>query len=233
MLVILVINLAVHCTAWQYPGKTVFIRACGGYQKPVAILLLINASPLVPTRYHSALHVCQALYHQLWAPPRSSPGRKANSLVLVVEIRSQDCRKEGQPSRQHRPGANCSFLVRNVCILLAPDIYKTRSFPSSFLGKQRHRRIREFNLKQKEQKGFPSGTSGKELACQCRSLRRLEFGSWVTKFTGRGNRNPLQYSWLENPMGRGAWWTTVHGVTKSWTQLSMHKRKNNSATMKS
>ena len=32
--------------------------------------------------------------------------------------------------------------------------------------------------------------------------------------------NPLQYSCLENPMNRGAWWATVHGVAKSWTQLS-------------
>ena len=31
---------------------------------------------------------------------------------------------------------------------------------------------------------------------------------------------PLQYSCLENPMDRGAWWAAVHGVTKSWTRLS-------------
>ena len=31
---------------------------------------------------------------------------------------------------------------------------------------------------------------------------------------------PLQYSCLENPMDRGAWWATVHGVAKSWTRLS-------------
>ena len=36
---------------------------------------------------------------------------------------------------------------------------------------------------------------------------------------GEGNGNPLQYSCLENPMDRGAWWATVHGVTKSWTRL--------------
>ena len=35
-----------------------------------------------------------------------------------------------------------------------------------------------------------------------------------------GNGNPLQYSCLENSMDRGAWWATVHGVVKSWTQLS-------------
>ena len=39
------------------------------------------------------------------------------------------------------------------------------------------------------------------------------------------NGNPLQYSCLENPMDRGAWWAAVHGVAQSWTQLkrlSMH-----------
>ena len=33
---------------------------------------------------------------------------------------------------------------------------------------------------------------------------------------GEGNGNPLQYSYLGNPMDRGAWWATVNGVTKEW-----------------
>ena len=37
---------------------------------------------------------------------------------------------------------------------------------------------------------------------------------------GRGNNNPLQYSCLENPMDRGAWQATVHGVAKSRTERS-------------
>ena len=37
---------------------------------------------------------------------------------------------------------------------------------------------------------------------------------------GEGHGNPRQYSCLENPMDRRAWWATVHGVTKSWTRLS-------------
>ena len=37
---------------------------------------------------------------------------------------------------------------------------------------------------------------------------------------GEGNGTPLQYSCLENPMDRGAWWATVCGVAESWTQLS-------------
>ena len=36
---------------------------------------------------------------------------------------------------------------------------------------------------------------------------------------GGGNGNPLQYSCLENLMGRGARWATVHGVSQSWTGL--------------
>ena len=39
---------------------------------------------------------------------------------------------------------------------------------------------------------------------------------------GEGNGSPLQYSCLGNPVDRGAWWATVHGVTKSWTRLSQY-----------
>ena len=35
----------------------------------------------------------------------------------------------------------------------------------------------------------------------------------------RGHGNPLQHSSLENPMDTGAWWATVHGAAKSWTQV--------------
>ena len=42
----------------------------------------------------------------------------------------------------------------------------------------------------------------------------------VGRSLGEGHGYPLQYSCLENPMDRGAWWTTVYGVAKSQTQLS-------------
>ena len=48
------------------------------------------------------------------------------------------------------------------------------------------------------------------------TTNRLNFHfslSWV----GEGNGNPLQYSCLENPRDRGAWWAAVYGVTQSWT----------------
>ena len=37
---------------------------------------------------------------------------------------------------------------------------------------------------------------------------------WSGRSPGEGNGNPLQYSCLGNPMDRGAWWATVHGVAK-------------------
>ena len=49
--------------------------------------------------------------------------------------------------------------------------------------------------------------------------------SGLERLPGGGSGNALQYSCLENPMDRGAWWTTVHRVTKSRTRLkrlSMH-----------
>ena len=42
----------------------------------------------------------------------------------------------------------------------------------------------------------------------------------LVRSPGEGHGTPLQYSCLENSMDRGAWRVTVHGVTKSWTQLS-------------
>ena len=66
---------------------------------------------------------------------------------------------------------------------------------------------------------FPGGTSDKELTCQCRRRKKSRFDPWLGRFPGKGNGNPLQYSCLRNPMDTGAWWATVHRVTKSWTQL--------------
>ena len=44
--------------------------------------------------------------------------------------------------------------------------------------------------------------------------RRLRFDPWVRKIPWRRKWQPTQYSCLGNPMDRGAWWATVHGVAK-------------------
>ena len=54
-------------------------------------------------------------------------------------------------------------------------------------------------------------------------LPNWESGSFLVTirgFFGEGNGTPIQYSCLENPMDRGAWWAAVHGVAKSRTRLS-------------
>ena len=68
-------------------------------------------------------------------------------------------------------------------------------------------------------------SSGKDSASHSRRHSGSIPGS--KRSPGGGNGNPLQYSCLENPMDRGAWRATVHGVVKSWTQLSdfTHKRE--------
>ena len=45
------------------------------------------------------------------------------------------------------------------------------------------------------------------------------FDPW--KISGGGNGNPLQYFGLDNPIDSGVWWASIHGVTKSWTRLSV------------
>jgi len=58
---------------------------------------------------------------------------------------------------------------------------------------------------------FPRSSGSKESACNAGDLGSIP-GSG--KSPGEGNGNPLQYSCLENPMDRGAWWATVHGVAR-------------------
>ena len=65
--------------------------------------------------------------------------------------------------------------------------------------------------------GFPSSLDGKASAYNVGDPGSIP-GSG--RSPGEGNGNPLQYSCLENPMDRGAWWATVHGVAKSRTWLS-------------
>ena len=64
--------------------------------------------------------------------------------------------------------------------------------------------------------GFPGGSEVKASACNAGDLGSI-LGSG--RSPGEGNGNPLQYSCVENPMDRGAWWATVHGVGKSRTRL--------------
>ena len=65
--------------------------------------------------------------------------------------------------------------------------------------------------------GFPGGSDGEESTCSAGEPGVIP-GSG--RIPGEGNGTPLRYFCLENPMDRGAWRATVHGVAKSRTRLS-------------
>ena len=85
--------------------------------------------------------------------------------------------------------------------------------PTLPMKKWKHREVKELC---KSSRRLSWWLRGKESACRC---RRRRFDPWVGKIPREGNSNPLQYSCLRNPMDRGAWRATVHGVTKSQTRL--------------
>ena len=60
-------------------------------------------------------------------------------------------------------------------------------------------------------RGFPHSSVGKESECNAGDPGLIP-GS--ARYPGERNGKPLQYSCLENPMDRGAWWATVHGVAR-------------------
>ena len=68
-------------------------------------------------------------------------------------------------------------------------------------------------------KGFSGGSDGKASAYSAGDSGSIP-GSGISP--GEGNGNSLQYSCLENLMGGGAWWATVHGVAKLDTIERLH-----------
>ena len=67
--------------------------------------------------------------------------------------------------------------------------------------------------------GLPPWLSGKESTCNAGAIRDTGSIPGSERSPGGKHGNPLQYSYLENPMDRGAWKASVHGVEKSWTRL--------------
>ena len=80
--------------------------------------------------------------------------------------------------------------------------------------------------------GFPGGSEVKNLPANAGDARNAGLIPGSGQAAGGGHGNPLQYSCLGNPMERGAWQATVHGVAKSQTGLNTHThRANNSSCL--
>ena len=68
---------------------------------------------------------------------------------------------------------------------------------------------------------FPGGSVVKNPPANAEDVGSIP---WSGRALGEGNGSPLQYSFLENSMGRRAWWATVHGVMKSRTRLAIKQQ---------
>ena len=92
---------------------------------------------------------------------------------------------------------------------------KTVSIPKMYLDAPMHSVTISGNEAFKEvtkvKLGFPGGSDSKESACRAGDPSVI---CGMGRSPGKGSGYPLQYSCLENPMDRGAWWATVLGVTE-------------------
>ena len=95
------------------------------------------------------------------------------------------------------------------------------SLPHEPQGKPKNTGVGSLSLLQQI---FPTQESNRGLLHRTCILYQLSYeGSHLLFWIGEGNANPLQYSCLENPMDRGAWWATVHGsqgVRHNWVNFS-------------
>ena len=76
-------------------------------------------------------------------------------------------------------------------------------------------KVRMKGNKHTQIKDFPGGTMVMNLLANAGDTRDAGLIPGLGRSPGEGNGNPLQYSCLENPMDRGAWRATVHGVTEA------------------
>ena len=73
--------------------------------------------------------------------------------------------------------------------------------------------------------GLPWWLGGKESACNAGDTGDASLIPGLGRSPGGGDGKPFQYSYLENPMDRGAWWASVGGIAMSWTRLSTHAHR--------
>ena len=94
---------------------------------------------------------------------------------------------------------------------------KRNAFESVLMRRMNLEPIILSEVSQKKEHNYCIGSEGKASACNMGDPDSIP---GLGRCPGEGNGNPLQYSCLENPMDRGAWWATIYGVTKSRTRLN-------------
>ena len=152
----------------------------------------------------------------LWARVDSSSEILVCKDKCCIGRKSVLCMKDSQLF-VHNTRLHCYPLNNVQCLLINILIYlctarNYQSIPTYAVHNLALAVYLEVGIQQ--HRGFPGGTNGKESAC---SVGDAGLIPGLGRSPGEGNSNPLQYSCLENPVDRGVWWVTVHGVIKSQT----------------
>ena len=116
---------------------------------------------------------------------------------------------------------DCHFLLQGIFPTQELNLslpHRRQTLPSELPGKPWC--AQKFQQYRMDLWGFPGGTVVKNMPANAGDTRDMGSMPGSGRSPGGGNGTPLQYSCLGNPMDRGTWRATVHGVTKSPTQLS-------------
>ena len=129
---------------------------------------------------------------------------------------------------------NCSLFVNNMSLQLSTC--SSHGFPGYSVTKGRPSlRFASSQVKMRRWEEFEEGPLCvlhlkewasqmmlvvKNLLAGAGDIRDAGLIPGLGRYPGDGHGNPRQYSCLEKPMGRGAWWTSLHVVAKKWTWLS-------------
>ena len=123
--------------------------------------------------------------------------------------------------------SRCQFLCREAELLYKDVAWNTdlkQGYHVIYFDIMKENAIYHY-AKTTHIRGFPGGSVVKNLPANAGDMGSNPGLGWSL---GEGYGNPLQYSCLENPMDRGAWWATVHGVSESdivsdWAHTHTHK----------
>ena len=142
----------------------------------------------------------------------------------VIFVWAPSYRVLGQCGRHITGQAPCWICERQRCLTHAQFISKHLVVRAMVCGAVGVARSSSWLYFEKSEKALPGGNVAlvvKNPPADAGDVRDTGSIPGLGRSPGEGNGNPLQYSCLGNPVDKGAWQTTVHGVEKSWTQLSI------------
>ena len=135
---------------------------------------------------------------------------KSNSLVMVVKV--EECISQGHCEEwnhlwERGPLYNWDhkYKLRKIILIFPQTQYNKRPGVLRNQGSAKLTEVWSYI------RGFPDDSDGKKSACNAEDP-----GSFpgLGRSPGEQNGYPLQYSFLDIPMDRGAWWATIHAVTR-------------------